>query len=454
MRRMRVWLDTTMRIFVRLVLGIFFRRVELFGEERLSSTGATIWVGNHGNSLIDPALALGWLPRGIRFLAKSTLWRHPVIAPFVRLAGAVPVYRHKDRGVDTDRNRETFSRCFEILGDGGSIALFPEGVSHDEPRLQRLKTGAARIALGTLQRQPDLDLRIVPFGLHFEDRTRFRSAALIEIGSEIHPKPFLTAQAEADRQAVDQLTERIEDGLRRVTLSYDSWEEAHLIRRAATLYGREEAVDRHGMVENLEYQRAFSRAYAEIKSRHPEETTRVRRALRAYDRSLAATGLRDRQVAADYPRRLVTRFLLRHLFDLLILLPLGAVGTVINWLPYRIPGWITGVLPLSRDLRATYKLMIALFLFPAVWLLLGRAIWVRFGWQAGLGATIVAPLSGHAALLLRERWSRLVRESRAYLLLRLQLPLASTLRQQRSDLLAGIRELVELYREGDDRAAR
>ena len=235
--QMRTFLDAGLRLFVRLVLGVFFRRVEVLGEDRLPVSEASIYVGNHGNSLIDPALALGWLPRGIRFLAKSTLWRHPIVAPFVHLAGAVPVYRQKDAGVDTRRNRETFSRSHEILAAGGSIALFPEGVSHDEPQLQALKTGAARIALGTLRQHPDLNLQIVPFGLHFENRTRFRSAVLIEIGSSVSPEPFLTEEGETDRQAVNRLTLSIERALRRVTVNYDSWEEAHLIRRAATLRG-------------------------------------------------------------------------------------------------------------------------------------------------------------------------------------------------------------------------
>lgn len=446
---MRNLLDLLLRAFDRLVLGVFFRKIEVVGLHRLPESGAAIYVGNHGNSMIDPALALGWLPRGVRFLAKSTLWRHFFVGLFVRLAGAVPVYRQQDRGVDTSRNREMFSRCYEILAEGGAIALFPEGLSHSEPHLQPLKTGAARLALGARRRQPDRELHIVPFGLHFEDRTRFRSAALIEIGTAIDPTAYLTEDGEEDRVAVLDLTRQIEAALGRVTINYDSWEEAHLIRRGAKLFGRDEGRGVSGLAGGLSYQRAFAHAYGEIKSLYPEETASVRRALNAYDRRLALTGLRDRQVAAEYPRQLVVRFALRHLLDLLVLLPVGLVGTLINWLPYRTPAVVARLLPLDEDLKATYKLMISIFLFPAVWLVLCRMAHVYSGWQAALGVAIVAPLSGYAALLLKERLTRLVAEARAYLVLKWGRSLAAELRAQRADLLAQIGALVERYQGGD-----
>ena len=297
--------------------------------------------------------------------------------------------------------------------------------------------------------RPGCALRIVPFGLHFEDRTRFRSAALIEIGNGIDPTPHLTDAGEDDREAVLALTGEIEKALGRVTISYGSWEEAHLIRRGATLFSRDEGRSGTGLAGGLSYQRAFAQAYGELKTLYPEETATVRRALRAYDRRLALTGLRDRQVAAEYPRRLVVRFLLRHLLDLLVLLPIGLVGTLINWLPYRTPAAIARVLPLEEDLRATYKLMISLVLFPLVWLVLCRLAQVYLGWQAALAVAVVAPLSGYAALLLKERLGRLVAESRAYLVLRWTRSLAAELRAQRADLLERIRGLVELYRSGD-----
>ncbi|HLM00558.1 MAG TPA: 1-acyl-sn-glycerol-3-phosphate acyltransferase, partial [Pyrinomonadaceae bacterium] len=131
-------------------LCLFFRRIELVNSENLPEKSGLIFVSNHPNALIDPALLFIALPRRIAFLAKSTLFKMPLLGFLIRAIGALPLYRQQDAGADVSRNQETFSVARELLKSGGAIALFPEGVSHNSPHLLPLKTGAARIALGTV----------------------------------------------------------------------------------------------------------------------------------------------------------------------------------------------------------------------------------------------------------------------------------------------------------------
>lgn len=444
---MRRALDLLLRGLIRLTLGIFHREIELVGEHRLPSRGPVIYVGNHYNSLIDPALVLGWMPLGIRMLAKSTLWSQFPAGLFVRLAAAVPVYRQVDHPSDTSKNVEMFSRCWEILGRGGSIALFPEGLSHDEPMLQPLKTGAARIALGTLTRHPEVALTIVPIGLIFEERERFRSRALIEVGHPLDPREFPAAGGERDQQAVRALTRHIQDVLASATLNYSTWQEAEFVRRAADLYVSDlpDIPAGSALSNSLPYQRAFAEGYAEIKQRYPEETARVRRQTEAYARLLDLTGLSDRQVSSEYQPQLVARFLTRSAFDLLLLLPVGFVGTLIHWLPYKVPQWAVRMLPIERDLHATFKVMISLLVFPLAWLGGAYLAYRQWGYSVALPFLLVVPLTGWAALLLKERLERLFGESRAYLMLKGSDSLSPRLRKRREALLDSIHRLVERY---------
>ena len=160
-------MSAALRGVLGLVLRVFFRRVEVSGAERVPSRGPVIFVLNHPNGLVDPAVVLCLAPRRTAFLAKATLFRMPVIGWLARTFGAIPVHRPQDPGTDPARNRETFEAARAVLAGGGAIAIFPEGASHSDPRLRRLKTGAARIALGAVARlDPRTPLRIVPAGLY------------------------------------------------------------------------------------------------------------------------------------------------------------------------------------------------------------------------------------------------------------------------------------------------
>ncbi len=83
-------------------------------------------------------------------------------------------------------------------------------------------------------------------------------------------------------------------------------------------------------------------------------------------------------------------------------LPVLAVGCVLNWLPYRIPGWIAGWLSTTPDEPATYKLLAGLLAFPIAWAA-EALITLRLAGPAwALLVACVAPLSGYATLRLRD----------------------------------------------------
>jgi 1-acyl-sn-glycerol-3-phosphate acyltransferase len=75
--------------------------------------------------------------KAIRPLARSGLFDNPLLKPVLDSIGAVPIYRRGDPGVDVSSNRDTFKRCYELLAKGETLIIFPEGQSHDVPRLER-----------------------------------------------------------------------------------------------------------------------------------------------------------------------------------------------------------------------------------------------------------------------------------------------------------------------------
>ena len=440
----------------RLVLSVFFRRIEVEGLERIPASGPLVFVANHVNGLIDPMLVLGCLPLVPRFLGKSTLWDIPPLRPFLRWARVIPVYRRSD-AADVARNAETFAASRAALAEGGAVAIFPEGRSHDEPALAPLKTGAARIALEAEAVHGPLGVRILPVGLVFDRRERFRSRALVEVG-----EPFAAVEGgerpagpPADRETVRALIARIDRALQEVTVSFATWEEARLVARAAEIYARP-ALDvprRPSLARAAAARRAFAAGYRRLAELHPERVAVVAEAVRRYDGLLAAAGLRDEQVAAAYDALPVLRFLRRTLATLLVRLPLALVGTALNAIPFQVVSAVARrVAP--ADQKATWKVFPSLLVYPATWL--AEAAVIGWGaakawdagraWAAALAVLVLAPLSGRVALRFHDRRSRLAGEIRAFLVLRTRRRFAAELRAERADVRRRVAELVELYR--------
>jgi 1-acyl-sn-glycerol-3-phosphate acyltransferase len=83
----------TRRIIVailRFAMRIYFRRVEVVGIEHVPLKSPVIFVLNHPNALVDPAFLLSLAPRRVSFLAKSPLFRTPVLGYLIRAMDSLP----------------------------------------------------------------------------------------------------------------------------------------------------------------------------------------------------------------------------------------------------------------------------------------------------------------------------------------------------------------------------
>src|SRR5215211_6437856 len=132
------------------------------------------------------------------------------------------LYRRADAGEDVSQNLRTFEACRRRLLRGRCVALFPEGLSHNAPKLRPVKTGAARIALGAAVP----GLKIVPVGLYYTSKTSFRGEALLRFGESLDvPTVEPDEQGEPPRDAVRELSARIEEALLGVTLNAETEEQ-------------------------------------------------------------------------------------------------------------------------------------------------------------------------------------------------------------------------------------
>lgn len=446
---LRRLLDRLVGALCRLLLGVFFRRIEVVGRARLPRGGPLVVVANHVNGLIDPMFLLGPLRLPARMLGKSTLWKIPILAQILDLAGVLPVYRRQDAGVDPAQNLETFARSHELLAAGGVLAIFPEGVSHDRPALQPLKTGAARIVIEAEQRFGPLGCRVLPVGLLFEERVRFRSRALVVVGEPLDCAEEAELAGRDAVTAVRLLTERVAEGLERVTLGYASWEEARLVERGADVLevSTQELPYRRRLAAAFDARRTLLDGLGWLRRRHPAAVEAAIAATRDYDALLATARLDDAQVVSTYPLTDTSLSVIGALARGVAALPVALIGIVLNALPYGAVALVARRVEHEPNQVATFKLFPSLLAYPITWVAETALAAAWTGLAAALWMLALAPLSGFVAVRFLERQESFWREVRAWLLLRRRKSIAAELRRRRQTVEEKIGALVELWAE-------
>lgn len=382
-------------------MRVYFRRVEVLGLEKVPRDKPVIFVLNHPNALVDPAFLLSLAPRRVSFLAKSTLFRMPILGYLVRAMDSLPVYRRQDEGEDISKNREMFAAARALLARGGTIGICPEGVSHDEPRLRPIKTGAARIALGAVSTGEVSDLKIVPAGLYYTSKTKFRSEVLLYFGTPIDVQPVeMETDGNPPRAAVKELSNRIECALREVMLDAEHEEALQTIRRAEKIFSSEPDDDGpESLAEELQLQQRFVNAYHVLRNQAPERLRRLELRMSRFEEELTQAGVDPDDLSPPKSTKDVfTHLISRVLFFLLLIVP-ATLGFLVHYPAYRLGGYLaTRFSKADDDMVSTVKIMSAMLLFPLTWMVLALAIYDLGGWLLALVALIVIPWAGYLAI--------------------------------------------------------
>jgi 1-acyl-sn-glycerol-3-phosphate acyltransferase len=405
MSAMRQLADAVMGAFAGLLVRIFFRRIEVEGADNLVAGAPTVLVANHQNGLVDGLLLMATLRRYPRFLGKSTLFKILPLWPFLKLAGVVPVYRATDGG-STGRNAATFRICQQMLARGGLVALFPEGISHDEPELQPLKTGASRIALAASVDDGTDGVVFLPVGLAYDAKARFRSRALVRIGTPVPVSGWAAEYRADDHRAVEELTAAMADALRALSPVYASWVEASTLGEIAEVLARpsESASPREvPLAEREQLAKALAAAEA---TADPDDGRALRAAFARYADDLGVVGLTDAQLAAHYRGGRLRLLLVWSVTKVIVGAPFAAVGATVHAIPYQVIKRVAKT-PTNEGMKATVKLLGCFATFSLLYAGLGVAVAELFGPLAGLAVGLGSPLCGFVTVRFSERLKRL-----------------------------------------------
>jgi glycerol-3-phosphate O-acyltransferase / dihydroxyacetone phosphate acyltransferase len=369
------WTYRLLRLFLSGALRLFFRFESVVdAHQSLALPGPVIFVANHPNGLIDPAVVLMLVDRHITFLAKSTLFELPVLGLLLKALGALPVFRRQDAGADVSQNQAALKAAASALTQGRALMLFPEGKSHSEPQLAPLKTGFARIALDAVTAEQPIQL--VPIGLAYEAKSQFRSRVHVEVGKAL----TVVATPEALTERMRTLTTEVEAAIKDLTLNLSTWEDLPLVQCAASLY---EFQNDQSPLRRQAVERAFAQGIAKVRAQLPADFDSLQERILNFRGRLELLSLSPGDLVTTVRRRTVFFFVLRNVLWLLGT-PFVALGLLLFGLPYWVP-WL-----LSRkaeeDVQSTVKLLVSIVWAPLVW-----ATYVLLaGWLFGLTSALLA----------------------------------------------------------------
>lgn len=389
-----MWTYKIMRGGLRLAARVFYRQIQVVGEENIAPEGqrAVMLAGNHPNSLLDPLLILATTDRVVHFAAKDVLFKNPLLRQVLHAVGAVAVARVQDHGPGGGDNSGAFGQLSQVLAGGGAMGIFPEGLSHDGAELSKLKTGAARIAFDVVKRY-DQPVDIVPCGLTYFAPKHFRSRVLVQYGP-----PVTVGQAEVERWLRDEraevieLTEKIDLAMRGLTVNASDWETVRLLDAVRRLYQPPGI----SLWQRVELARRFNENYPKVKDLPIVEAFTAR--ITAYQARLDALQLSDRDLQRQFTLGEVTRRLYLFATDSLIWAPLAVPGLLLQTPVAALIHWASPKVTPRRDVLGTTKFVLGIVTIP---LFYGAFIGVGLVFGGPKWAVVVALLmllSGYAAL--------------------------------------------------------
>lgn len=385
-----------LRSFSRFAVRRYYGAFAVTGQERIPASGPAVFVANHPNSMFDPAVVGITVQRRVHFVSKAPLFDLPVFGNLMRSLGMIPAFRGRDDMSQVGRNAGSLDDAAQWLVRGEAVGIFPEGMSHDMPKLELVRGGAARMAIAAAR--AGARPLIVPLGLNYERKEGFKSDIWVRVGEPIDVAAELPNLGEDDRKAARKLTNEIDRRLKTVVvhLNEDKWAPLlpvlEVLLPAATEFA-------HTTGAPLRQRKRIADAMNHFLAEDQPRAEAMAAAIDAQRAALEAEGLELRSdVVRLHGRKLFAKISGQITWLAISFLP-ALAGFVHHILPVSMICVAVKILPLrGRDVLALGRLVVAFPLlvvwYALVWWWLARwsQPWIATLWTA------LMPFAGVRAL--------------------------------------------------------
>jgi 1-acyl-sn-glycerol-3-phosphate acyltransferase len=355
-----------LKILVGIGIRVFYKEVKVIDQSRLKMKGPKIIIANHPNTLMDAWMIGHVSPDPVYYMAKATLFNSPLKLWLLKRLNMIPINRKGEKSLDKITNKSSFEACFQLLEEGKTLLIFPEGSSFLERQLRMLKSGAARIALEAERRQEGkLNLNIIPLGLNYLRADKFRSSVLIQVGEPMKVNDRVEDFVLNGSLTAREITARWRTSLESVLVSTLSKEREVLEERISTLLkSKYRDPKTQGVLGCFEFLKDIRNKLDLLHLDDHKKLIEIEKLVAQIEWRLNKLEIRSEFLDRPFRSVMFFRQIALSILFLVISLPFFLFGVVHNFIPFVLTGKMTHWVTKEVEYVAPLAVLVGMVLYP------------------------------------------------------------------------------------------
>ena len=353
-----------LKILVRIALKLFFKRIYIGGLEYVKNDRPQLIASNHPSGFLEPLIMACFFPKSLHFLVRGDVFEKKWLRPILVGTNQIPIFRFKDGFSKLRENSQNMDESIQVLLDNKNLLIFAEGSTQSIKMVRPIQKGIARIAFQALDKNPNLDLEILPIGINFTFSALFNDEVMLRIGPPIQAKDYYPQYLKDKNQAIESLVQDIYKALLQNVVhladqtQFPAFEEMVLLPRKSHLISNPLPVyiqDESRLVAEIELAKKFNNLDA---STGKSILNQIRMLKHGFSDKL--------KVSADILKQPLN--IMRGLFFILGFIP-AAIGYIVHALPIAGAHLFMKSKVQQREFKSTILFVMSILLIIIMYLL-------------------------------------------------------------------------------------
>ena len=356
---------------------VYYKKIIVQNAEYVPRNSHLIFTPNHQNALMDPLALISAVKTEPVFVARSDIFKKPLVAKFLILIKILPIYRIRDGYSSLKKNNEVFTKTIDVIKNENGLCVLPEGNHDGHRRLRPFKKGFARIAFQTEEANDfKMNIKIVPVGIDYSSYDKFRSVLLINFGKPLSVSDFYEIYKKNNVQGINALKDELPKHIKPLMVNIESVEFYSLYNELREIYKtfmcKRLSLPNSEQPYKLKADQELIRILEKYEKGHKDKMAEFQEIVLKYKSGLEKLKMNYDIIQKDSPS--IISILFKSLM-LLILSPVFLYGLINNYLIYKIPILFMKKIK-DKQFHSSFKILISLLVATFLHLFLVLLFWI------------------------------------------------------------------------------